>query len=198
MGQRWEGSKWFSKEWVCRDPLCVCVMGLVCVQSSDWSGAVGLRGSHARYQQWEILGVGEHGYWIQWVSSFSYVRNPRCGWTLKKSIPLYEYIFFPGAENSTKPLVEVAFVCLCESMWLAIYICIYPYIYCFMCVLLYMPVGNMRSALLMAGPGNTELRQPRLFGYGPWYIPAKLCGRADVALELLAFVSSESIWLSKP
>lgn len=63
-----------------------------------------------------------------------------------------------------KPLVVVAFVCfcLCESMWLAICVCIYPYIHCSTCVVPYVPVGNMCSALLVAGPGNTELQQPCL------------------------------------
>lgn len=77
---------------------------------------------------------------------------------------MYEYVFFHGAGNRMKPLVVVAFVCfcLCASTWLAICICLYPSIHCIMCAPVSVPVGNTCTALLVAGPGNTELQQPRL------------------------------------
>lgn len=67
-----------------------------------------------------VCGVGEHSYWIQWVSNFRYSRNP----------PLCMNTFFPGAGNRMKTLVVVAFVCL--SLWIYVpghmylHISIYP------------------------------------------------------------------------
>jgi len=37
-----------------------------------------------------------------------------------------------------------------------------------------------------------------LLGCRTWHTPAKLCRRADVTLELWAFVFSDTVWLLRP
>lgn len=66
---------------------------------------------------------------------------------------------------------------------------IYAYICCIVCVAMYVPVGNVCSALLLTGPGNMELQQLPLCWAAGLGTPQQNCRRADVILEFWAFFS---------
>lgn len=165
---------------------------------SDWGGAVGLRGSHARHQQQGRSGGPQL---LDTMSLQLQVFKKSTLWMGFEESHICIWIrVFPWSREQDE---TIGGGCICVFLSLCIYVAghmyllvsIYPLHYVCACICAcweYVHSFTSGWAWEHGAAAATSLLACRT-----WYTPAKPCRRADVTVELLTFVSSRSVWLSK-